>query len=230
MSHSQEEDKKKEGKTDGEMGPISFEKKKRPIRRQYHDGWVTKVGFVDDLQAMVTSGLDGDVNLCNVLENKRKTNQPAIKLHKKYGVHAWCWCKLYKFFASGGLDRHILCVCVPKVHVSGVGQGSLRGPLNKLRQEDALVTKLVLRALMTQASCRQTYAPGPTPHGRFQAILAQVSLAQAMLVAVTGFSCVDCAFRGVARCVGGATALALGPGRCDALACRPWFVNSSRYP
>mmetsp|Transcript_23156 Transcript_23156/g.51119 ORF Transcript_23156/g.51119 Transcript_23156/m.51119 type:complete len:1075 (+) Transcript_23156:90-3314(+) len=81
--------------------------KTKPIRRQYHTDWVTKVGFVQELQAMVTSSLDGDINLCDVHINKRKEDRDAIRLHKK-GVHSWCWCRSFKFFASGGLDRQII--------------------------------------------------------------------------------------------------------------------------
>lgn len=87
--------------------PLPF-KKKKPLRRQYHEGWVTKVGFVYELQAMVTCGLDGEINICDVHTNQRKDGRPPIRLHKKYGVHVWCWCGSHKFFASGGLDRQII--------------------------------------------------------------------------------------------------------------------------
>jgi len=79
----------------------------KPCKRKYHSDWVTKVGFVEDLQAMVSCGLDGEINLCDVHMNQRKEGRDAIRLHKK-GVHSWCWCKSYKFFASGGLDRQII--------------------------------------------------------------------------------------------------------------------------
>lgn len=101
-----------EGKQEGdalltsESKELSFEKP--CIRTQYHTGWVTKVGFVSELQYMVTCGLDGEINLCDVNLNQRKKEKPAIRLHKKYGVHCWCWCGSYKFFASGGLDRQII--------------------------------------------------------------------------------------------------------------------------
>lgn len=82
--------------------------KTKPSRRQYHSDWVTKVGFVTELQSMVTCGLDGEINLCDVHMNQRKEGTPhAIRVHKK-GVHCWCWCASYKFFASGGLDRQIV--------------------------------------------------------------------------------------------------------------------------
>lgn len=93
-----------ESKLEGDSLPF----KKKPIRRQYHEGWVTKVGFVYELQYMVTCGLDGEINLCDVHTNTRKGDRPPIRLHKKYGVHCWCWCGSYKFFASGGLDRQII--------------------------------------------------------------------------------------------------------------------------
>jgi WD40 repeat protein len=81
--------------------------KTKPSRRQYHSDWVTKVGFVTELQSMVTCGLDGEINLCDVHMNQRKEGREAITVHKK-GVHCWCWCASYKFFASGGLDRQIV--------------------------------------------------------------------------------------------------------------------------
>eukprot|EP00746_Dinoflagellata_sp_MGD_P124376 gnl/MRDRNA2_/MRDRNA2_58967_c0_seq1.p1 gnl/MRDRNA2_/MRDRNA2_58967_c0~~gnl/MRDRNA2_/MRDRNA2_58967_c0_seq1.p1 ORF type:complete len:1155 (-),score=226.27 gnl/MRDRNA2_/MRDRNA2_58967_c0_seq1:93-3557(-) len=74
-------------------------------REKYHNDWVTKVGFVSELQAMVTCGLDGEINLCDVQKNERKRD--PIRLHKN-SVHSWCWCINYKFFASCGLDRQII--------------------------------------------------------------------------------------------------------------------------
>eukprot|EP00929_Paragymnodinium_shiwhaense_P117445 TRINITY_DN8801_c0_g1_i2.p1 TRINITY_DN8801_c0_g1~~TRINITY_DN8801_c0_g1_i2.p1 ORF type:complete len:1148 (-),score=306.96 TRINITY_DN8801_c0_g1_i2:362-3805(-) len=85
--------------------PLRF--KTKPTRFRYHQDWVTKVGFVSELQAMVTCSLDGEINLCDVNTNQRKTGSNSIKLHKK-GVHSWCWFASYKFFASGGLDRHVI--------------------------------------------------------------------------------------------------------------------------
>lgn len=76
-------------------------------RVKHHNDWVTKVGFVSQLQAMVTSSLDGEINLCDIQYNKRKDGRDAVRLHKK-GVHSWCWCERHKFFASGGADRVII--------------------------------------------------------------------------------------------------------------------------
>jgi len=92
-----------ESKSDND--PLRF--KSKPSRQLYHTDWVTKVGFVSELQAMVTCGLDGEINLCDLHMNRRKEGRDAIKLHNK-GVHSWCWCKSYKWFASGGLDRQII--------------------------------------------------------------------------------------------------------------------------
>lgn len=92
-----------ESKSDSE--PLRF--KSKPSRQLYHTDWVTKVGFVSEMQAMVTCGLDGEINLCDLHMNRRKEGRDAIRLHKK-GVHTWCWCKSYKWFASGGLDRQII--------------------------------------------------------------------------------------------------------------------------
>ena len=55
---------------------------------------------------MVTCSLDGDINICDIHTNQRKGRDP-VRLHKK-GVYSWCWCKSYKFFASGGSDRQII--------------------------------------------------------------------------------------------------------------------------
>eukprot|EP00927_Polykrikos_kofoidii_P039214 TRINITY_DN33643_c0_g1_i1.p1 TRINITY_DN33643_c0_g1~~TRINITY_DN33643_c0_g1_i1.p1 ORF type:complete len:1117 (+),score=166.25 TRINITY_DN33643_c0_g1_i1:166-3516(+) len=90
--------------------------KTKPIRTQYHTDWVTKVGFVTELQAMVTCSLDGEINICDVSmnRNQRKEGRDAIRLHNK-GVHSWCWCPKNKVFASGGLDRHIIIWC-PHTH------------------------------------------------------------------------------------------------------------------
>lgn len=92
-----------EQKTDGK----ETEKGKKGSRIKYHKDWVTKVGFVSQLQAMVTCSLDGEINICDVHTNQRKEGRDAVRLHKK-GVHSWCWCKSYKFFASGGSDRQII--------------------------------------------------------------------------------------------------------------------------
>ncbi|CEM26365.1 unnamed protein product [Vitrella brassicaformis CCMP3155] len=84
----------------------------RPIRplphickTRYHDNWVTKVGFVPDLQSMVTSGLDGIINIGDIQTNKRKRD--PIRLHRR-GVYCWQWCSTFQLFASGGQDREIL--------------------------------------------------------------------------------------------------------------------------
>jgi hypothetical protein len=61
-------------------------------RTQYHHGeWVTQVGFVHELQAMVTCGLDGCINLCDIHANQ--TKREPITVHKK-GVHTWLVPKL----------------------------------------------------------------------------------------------------------------------------------------
>ncbi|CAE8693043.1 unnamed protein product [Polarella glacialis] len=91
-----------ESKNDGDALRV-----KKATRRKYHTDWVTKVGFVSELQAMVTCSLDGEINLCDVHVNQRKEGRQPVSLHKK-GVHTWCWCRSYKFFASGGSDRQII--------------------------------------------------------------------------------------------------------------------------
>jgi len=87
---------------DGEMKFRTISKTK------YHTGWVTKVGYVQDFNAMVTCGMDGDINLCDLHTNERKGGKGPVRLHNKKGVHSWCWCKGNKCFASGGLDRQII--------------------------------------------------------------------------------------------------------------------------
>lgn len=83
-------------------------------RFKYHTDWVTKVDYVPELQAMVTCGLDGEVNMCDININNRKSGRegddkpgPPVRLHKK-GLYCFCWCKKHKFFASAGLDRQIV--------------------------------------------------------------------------------------------------------------------------
>ncbi|CAK0806541.1 unnamed protein product, partial [Prorocentrum cordatum] len=86
-------------------------------RTKYHTGranWVTKVEYVPELQAMVTCGLDGEINMCDININNRKSGRegddkpgPPVRLHKK-GLYCFCWCKKHKFFASAGLDRQIV--------------------------------------------------------------------------------------------------------------------------
>lgn len=78
-------------------------KVKNVSRKKYHRDWVTKVGYVSEIQAIVTSSLDGEISLIN----ERKAERDVVKLHKK-GVHSWCWCKNYRLFASGGIDRQII--------------------------------------------------------------------------------------------------------------------------
>jgi len=73
--------------------------------KNYHTDWVTQVGFVSELQALVTSSLDSTINICDIHKNERKRD--PIKMHRK-GVTCWSWSTKYKFFASGGLDRHIV--------------------------------------------------------------------------------------------------------------------------
>ncbi|CAJ1394642.1 unnamed protein product [Effrenium voratum] len=94
-----------ESKPDGKPDSDGM-KVKKSSRFKYHKDWVTKVGFVSQLQAMVTCSLDGDINICDIHTNQRKGRDP-VRLHKK-GVYSWCWCKSYKFFASGGSDRQII--------------------------------------------------------------------------------------------------------------------------
>eukprot|EP00931_Biecheleriopsis_adriatica_P049577 TRINITY_DN28689_c0_g2_i1.p1 TRINITY_DN28689_c0_g2~~TRINITY_DN28689_c0_g2_i1.p1 ORF type:complete len:1101 (-),score=248.22 TRINITY_DN28689_c0_g2_i1:96-3398(-) len=97
-----DQEPKPDGKPDGEGLKV-----KRATRYKYHSDWVTKVGYVHQLELMVTCSLDGEINLCDVHTNRRKEGRDAVRLHKK-GVHSWCWCHSYKFFASGGSDRQII--------------------------------------------------------------------------------------------------------------------------
>eukprot|EP00434_Breviolum_minutum_P034835 symbB.v1.2.030838.t1/scaffold3409.1/size109594/6 len=101
-----DQEPKSDGKPEGKPGDDGL-KVKKASRVKYHKDWVTKVGFVSQLQAMVTCSLDGEINICDVHTNQRKEGRDAVRLHKK-GVHSWCWCKSYKFFASGGSDRQII--------------------------------------------------------------------------------------------------------------------------
>lgn len=117
--------------------PIAFSPK--PLRRQYHTDWVTKVGFVSELQAMVTCGLDGDINCCDVHANRTKDGRgPIPRLHKK-GVHTWCWCKSYKFFASGGLDRQVV-----------IWNPYTQKPMNHLQGHNASILDILMHENQSQ--------------------------------------------------------------------------------
>merc|ERR1719265_442777 len=83
------------------------------VRTQYHSAWVTKVGFIQELQYMVTSGLDGLICKCEMPKNRMREQRPGVPeppvdLHRRKGVLSWCWCPDLQFIASCGLDRQVI--------------------------------------------------------------------------------------------------------------------------
>lgn len=114
-------------------------------RTKYHTDWVTKVDYVPELQAMVTCGLDGDINMCDVNINNRKSGRegddkpgPPVRLHKK-GLYCFCWCKKHKFFASAGLDRQIV-----------IWNGFTQKSMNHLIGHNAPVTEILCNEAQSQ--------------------------------------------------------------------------------
>mmetsp|Transcript_13415 Transcript_13415/g.44193 ORF Transcript_13415/g.44193 Transcript_13415/m.44193 type:complete len:870 (+) Transcript_13415:164-2773(+) len=73
------------------------------VLHKEHKDWVTKVQYVPDLSAVVTSSLDGTVKVTDF--NHRKVRL-TCNLHKK-GLYSFDWCRAYSLFASCGLERDI---------------------------------------------------------------------------------------------------------------------------
>lgn len=67
--------------------------------------WVTQVSYIAELQtSLVSAGLDGAINLCEISCGKMVARE-TVSIHGGKGVHAFCWCPGYKFFASAGWKK-----------------------------------------------------------------------------------------------------------------------------
>ncbi|XRA97111.1 WD repeat-containing protein on Y chromosome [Pycnococcus provasolii] len=101
-----------------------------------HKDWVTKVSYVQDLNAYATSSLDGTIKLCDEVSHRVKHTN---KLHSK-GIYSFVWCSAYSMFASSGLERDIQLwhgstgrrVNVLSGHTASVLSVSLDVDLNRL--------------------------------------------------------------------------------------------------
>ena len=68
-----------------------------------HQGWITRVIIIEDLDSIVTSSLDGFVHFHGIEDHKYKR---TFKLHQK-GINALVWSKSNRFFASCGEERNM---------------------------------------------------------------------------------------------------------------------------
>jgi len=69
-----------------------------------HEGWITRILIIEDLDAIVTSSLDGLIHF-HGLESLKY--QRTCKLHQK-GINAMVWSRSNRFLASCGEEREIL--------------------------------------------------------------------------------------------------------------------------
>ena len=69
-----------------------------------HEGWITRVLLVEDLDAIITSSLDGFIHFHGVEDYKYKR---TCKLHQK-GINAMVWSRTSRFLASCGEERQII--------------------------------------------------------------------------------------------------------------------------
>jgi WD40 repeat protein len=68
-----------------------------------HQGWITRVLIIEDLDSIVTSSLDGFVHFHGIEDHKYRR---TFKLHQK-GINALVWSKSNRFFASCGEERNM---------------------------------------------------------------------------------------------------------------------------
>lgn len=77
------------------------------IWKQIHNGWITKIKFIEDVQSIVSSSLDGMIHYHTLsnLEYKEKEKK-TFSLHAK-GVNSFVYSAKNWFIASCGEERHI---------------------------------------------------------------------------------------------------------------------------
>eukprot|EP00400_MALV-I_sp_L67-5_P000199 gene199-426_t len=73
------------------------------LTAKLHTDWITKVSFIPELQALVSSSLDETMAIVDVSTGNVRSR---IHLHTR-GVLSFCWCNAFKFMASCGLDRTV---------------------------------------------------------------------------------------------------------------------------
>eukprot|EP00741_Cyanophora_paradoxa_P015875 tig00020909_g15326.t1 len=74
------------------------------FKQKTHKDWVTKVRYVPEMASLVSSSLDNTIKVGDV---EKKQLKVTLEGHSK-GVYSFDWCRTYKFFASCGLERHIV--------------------------------------------------------------------------------------------------------------------------
>jgi len=77
------------------------------IEKQIHNGWITKIKFIEDVQSVVSCSLDGMIHY-HVLSNLeyKEREKKTFSLHSK-GVNSFVYSAKNRFVASCGEERHI---------------------------------------------------------------------------------------------------------------------------
>mmetsp|Transcript_37768 Transcript_37768/g.61203 ORF Transcript_37768/g.61203 Transcript_37768/m.61203 type:complete len:933 (-) Transcript_37768:1406-4204(-) len=74
------------------------------FKQKTHKDWVTKVRYIPEMASVVSSSMDNTIKVGDV---EKKILKITLEGHVK-GVYSFDWCRAYKFFASCGLERHII--------------------------------------------------------------------------------------------------------------------------
>ena len=82
---------------------------RRLLRDRRHSDWVTKVCFYDELNAMVSSSLDGTLRIGELERRSRHSRVlgDVEKHSQKKGVYSFDWSNTFKLLASCGLERTV---------------------------------------------------------------------------------------------------------------------------
>ena len=78
-----------------------------------HDDWVTKVMYVPELNALVSSSMDSKIKIVDINQNAGNNVNSIFKvrqtvsLHSK-GIYDFDWCNAHSLFVSAGVERDIM--------------------------------------------------------------------------------------------------------------------------
>ena len=98
----------KDGAKPTKKKPIQFMRKEegvKVIKYHAHWGWITKLKYIEDLQSVLSSSLDGFIHMHDLdsFNYRRKT----FNLHQK-GINSFVYSTKHRFVASCGEERHII--------------------------------------------------------------------------------------------------------------------------
>jgi WD40 repeat protein len=92
--------------------PRSMIKDDYVLVHDQHADWCTKIMYISELSAVISSSMDGKIIIVNANANAKDVNnmfkvRQVVGLHTK-GVYDFAWCSAHSMFVSAGVERDIM--------------------------------------------------------------------------------------------------------------------------